>query len=85
MSRQLTSRWFTQVLETRGSNGWRRPMGTILSVFYTMVKNQVEYDDTIWATRDIKLKWTPLSRPFFVCNKLSIRRVCVECGGENAP
>jgi hypothetical protein len=26
-----------------------------------------------------------LSRPFFVCNKLSIRRVCVECGGENAP
>jgi transposase len=26
----------------------------IAIVFYTMVKNQVEYDETIWATRDIK-------------------------------
>ena len=26
----------------------------IAIVFYTMVKNQLEYDDTIWATRDIK-------------------------------
>jgi predicted lipoprotein len=24
----------------------------IAVVFYTMVKNQVEYDETIWATRD---------------------------------
>ena len=29
------------------------------------------------------LKWTPLSRPFFVSNKLSIRRVSVECCGTN--
>src|SRR5450432_3976670 len=26
----------------------------IAIVFYTMVKNQIEYDETIWATRDIK-------------------------------
>ena len=26
----------------------------IAVIFYTIVKNQVEYDDTIWATRDIK-------------------------------
>jgi transposase len=25
----------------------------IAIVFYTMVKNQVEYDETIWAKRDI--------------------------------
>jgi hypothetical protein len=24
----------------------------IAVIFYTMVKNQVEYDDTMWATRD---------------------------------
>ena len=24
----------------------------IALIFYTMVKNQVEYDETIWATRD---------------------------------
>jgi hypothetical protein len=24
--------------------------------FYTMVKNQVEYDDTLWATRDAQRK-----------------------------
>jgi hypothetical protein len=24
----------------------------IAVIFYTMVKNQVEYDDTLWATRD---------------------------------
>jgi hypothetical protein len=24
----------------------------IAVIFYTMVKNQVEYDETIWATRD---------------------------------
>jgi transposase len=26
----------------------------IAIVFYTMVKNQLEYDETIWATRDSK-------------------------------
>ena len=26
----------------------------IAVIFYAIVKNQVEYDDTIWATRDIK-------------------------------
>jgi len=26
----------------------------IAVIFYTMVKNQVEYDETIWATRDVK-------------------------------
>src|SRR5229473_5440669 len=26
----------------------------IAVIFYTMVKNQVEYDETIWATRDLK-------------------------------
>ena len=26
----------------------------IAVIFYTIVKNQVEYDETIWATRDIK-------------------------------
>ena len=40
----------------------------IAVIFYTMVKNQVEYDDTIWATRDaqrekrleakLKPRWT---------------------------
>jgi hypothetical protein len=25
---------------------------TIAVIFYTMVKNQVEYDETLWATRD---------------------------------
>ena len=24
----------------------------IAVIFYTMIKNQVEYDDTMWATRD---------------------------------
>lgn len=28
----------------------------IAVIFYTIVKNQVEYDETIWATRDIKRK-----------------------------
>ena len=26
----------------------------IALIFYTMVKNQVEYDETIWVTRDIQ-------------------------------
>jgi transposase len=26
----------------------------IAVIFYTMVKNQVEYDQTIWATRDVQ-------------------------------
>ena len=26
----------------------------IAVICYTIVKNQVEYDDTIWATRDLK-------------------------------
>lgn len=46
-------------------HGWRSVLTTISAaaattatahkiaiVFYTMVKNQVEYDETIWATRD---------------------------------
>jgi hypothetical protein len=28
----------------------------IAVIFYTLVKKQVEYDETIWATRDIKRK-----------------------------
>jgi len=28
----------------------------IAIIFYTVVKNQVEYDETIWATRDTKRK-----------------------------
>jgi uncharacterized protein involved in cysteine biosynthesis len=28
----------------------------IAVIFYTMVKNQVEYDDTPWATRDAQRK-----------------------------
>jgi hypothetical protein len=28
----------------------------IAVIFYTMVKNQVEYDDTLWATRDAQRK-----------------------------
>ena len=28
----------------------------IAVIFYTMIKNQVEYDETLWATRDARRK-----------------------------
>jgi hypothetical protein len=47
-------------------------------IFYTMVKNQVEYDETIWATRDLKRQQRIESRLKRQANQLGYQLVPLE-------
>ena len=53
----------------------------IAVIFYTMVKNQVEYDETVWATRDAERQKRLEFRLKHQAERLGYRLVPVE---ENA-
>jgi dipeptidyl aminopeptidase/acylaminoacyl peptidase len=50
----------------------------IAVIFYTMVKNQVEYDETIWATRDVKRQQRIEARLKRQANQLGYQLVPLE-------
>ena len=50
----------------------------IAVIFYTMVKNQVEYDETIWATRDLKRQQRIQARLKRQANQLGYQLVPLE-------
>ena len=50
----------------------------IAVIFYTMVKNQVEYDETIWATRDAKRQQRIEARLKRQANQLGYQLVPLE-------
>jgi hypothetical protein len=50
----------------------------IAVIFYTMVKNQVEYDETIWATRDVKRQQRIEARLKRQANQLGYQLVRLE-------
>ena len=50
----------------------------IAVIFYTMVKNQVEYDETIWATRDLKRQQRIEARLKRQANQLGYQLVPLE-------
>jgi hypothetical protein len=47
-------------------------------IFYIMVKNQVEYDETIWATRDLKRQQRIEARLKRQANRLGYQLVPLE-------
>jgi hypothetical protein len=50
----------------------------IAVIFYIMVKNQVEYDETIWATRDLKRQQRIEARLKRQANRLGYQLVPLE-------
>ena len=50
----------------------------IAVIFYTMMKNQVEYDETIWATRDVKRQQKIEARLKRQANQLGYQLVPLE-------